>query len=292
MFMSEVVSGVLPTFAGGQSAVSFVSQTCLAENLPNRDMRIVQVGGEKYFDRFHIPGAVLLPYHQLVEKREGVAGLRADEEALAERFGRLGIGVDTPVVAYDLSGGPDGARLIWTLASLGHEGGGYLLDGGLGRWYEEKRPLEQACTEVQSTTFGLRPNLQWEMAAEEILATAQGERGGLLLDVRSEKEYRGATLQGPRGHIPKARHLEWTTLLRSPRDVRLKEPTELAERLAQVGVTDQEQEIIPYCETGHRASQTWLLLRHMGYRRVRLYDGSMAEWRVRGWPVVDGVNPE
>ena len=58
-------------------------------------------------------------------------------------------------------------------------------------------------------------------------------------------------------------------------------PTEFAA----LGITP-DKEIVTYCRSGARASHTHLLLRHLGYPRVRNYDGSWLEWSAR----VLGVN--
>lgn len=270
----------------------FVSQDWLQDNLQASDLRIIQVGGEKYFASMHIPGALLLSYNQIVEIRDGIMGLRGDRQKLQKLFGSLGIAPQTHVVAYDLSGGMDGARLIWTLCSLGHLGGGAVLDGGLGRWYEEKRPMEQDVSTVAAVEFDGEEDGRWLAEADEIGRLSNGDWSGLLIDVRSHNEYIGNVLKAPRGHIKGARHFEWTQVLRGPRDSRLQDPGAIKELFAAVGAVDPDQEIILYCETGHRAAQTWLLLRHLGFTNVRLFDGSISEWRVRDLPVVAGNSPE
>jgi thiosulfate/3-mercaptopyruvate sulfurtransferase len=269
-----------------------VSQDWLEANLAAPDLRIVQVGGEKYFNRFHIPGAVLVSYKQIVEVRGGVAGLRASEKTLVELFGKLGIGPQTRVVAYDLSGGMDASRLIWSLSTLGHSGGGAVLDGGLGRWYEDQRSMGQDGAAVEPVEFISQPDDRWLVTADQVDAASQGDWPGVIIDTRSNGEYIGTTLKGPRGHIKGAKHLDWSQTLRNPRDVRLKELDTLRGMYNNIGVSDPSQEIIVYCETGHRASQSWVLLRYIGFENVRLFDGSISEWRVLDLPVVSGTEPE
>jgi thiosulfate/3-mercaptopyruvate sulfurtransferase len=268
-----------------------VSQDWLKDNYQAPDLRIIQVGGEKYFSRFHIPGAILLSYKQIVEMRDGIAGVRSSETVLRELFGKLGIGPQTRVLAYDLSGGMDSSRLIWTLVTLGHAGGVAVLDGGLGPWYEKKHPMEEGAATVTPVEFISQPDSRWEVTADEVVTASQGDWPGVIVDTRSSKEYVGATLTGPKGHIKGAKHLDWSQTLLGPRDVRLQEPEALKEMYKKIGVSNFDQEIIVYCETGHRAAQSWLLLCHLGFKNVRLFDGSMAAWRVLDLPVVAGVNP-
>lgn len=262
----------------------FVDAMWLENHLNGPDMRIIQVGGEKYYPQFHVPGASLLSYKSLVTQRDSVPGVRADLPVLSDLFGPLGIGMETPVLAYDLSGGMDAARLVWTLRSLGHTANA-MLDGGFGLWYKEKRPIDHAIPPVSPRPFVPNPTSDWEVEAEEVLALCQPGQDTVLLDTRTPNEYHGRVLKGPRGHLAGARHLDWVTTLRHNNDPRIKERAELLALFADAGVETPAQRVVLYCETGHRASQVWLLLRHLGFPHVRLYDGSIAEWRVRGYPV-------
>jgi thiosulfate/3-mercaptopyruvate sulfurtransferase len=39
-----------------------------------------------------------------------------------------------------------------------------------------------------------------------------------------------------------------------------------------------DKEIIVYCHTHHRSAHSYTMLKHLGYERVRAYDGSWSEW--------------
>jgi thiosulfate/3-mercaptopyruvate sulfurtransferase len=56
-------------------------------------------------------------------------------------------------------------------------------------------------------------------------------------------------------------------------------------------VVDGGQELITYCTIGNRAAIAWFVLTHLiGRDRVRVYDGSWAEWgRIPGTPVAASV---
>jgi thiosulfate/3-mercaptopyruvate sulfurtransferase len=40
----------------------------------------------------------------------------------------------------------------------------------------------------------------------------------------------------------------------------------------------REQEVVPYCQMGTRASEIYFALRLLGYPHIRLYDGSWEDW--------------
>ena len=59
---------------------------------------------------------------------------------------------------------------------------------------------------------------------------------------------------------------------------RLKPVAELQRQLQSLGVTDPELPVCLYCRTGHRASQSYYVLRQLGFTGVKIYDGSIAEY--------------
>src|SRR5438105_3502034 len=105
------------------------------------------------YEAGHIPGAVFV---DLDRDLSGVGGGRHPlpaPSAFAEAMSRLGIGDDTPVIAYDDSAGSIAARLWWMLSVLDHPAA--VLDGGLQSW---TGPLQSGPTSpVQPATFTERP---------------------------------------------------------------------------------------------------------------------------------------
>ena len=112
--------------------------------------------GKKAYQQAHIPGAI---YADLEEDLSGpvVAGRTGrhplpEIDALAEKFGRWGIGDDTQVIAYDDAGGMIAVRLWWLLSWLGHEKVA-VLDGGLQAWEAEIHPLSSEVPDPISRIF-------------------------------------------------------------------------------------------------------------------------------------------
>ncbi|MDH3422631.1 MAG: rhodanese-like domain-containing protein, partial [Gemmatimonadota bacterium] len=59
-----------------------------------------------------------------------------------------------------------------------------------------------------------------------------------------------------------------------------RDPEELRDEWEALGI-GPTQEIVVYCRSGMRAAHTYVVLKHAGYPRVRLYDGSWQEWSVK-----------
>ena len=97
-----------------------------------------------------------------------------------------------------------------------------------------------------------------------------------LVDVRSETEFTGEERRAARGgHIPGAVLWPWDQNLQPNRTLRA--PAEIKGRAHAAGLRP-EHELVTYCQGGVRAAHAALALRIAGYPRVRIYDGSWAEW--------------
>ena len=79
------------------------------------------------------------------------------------------------------------------------------------------------------------------------------------------------------GHIPGARNLNWLDTIDTTNNFRLKPSEDLQFMLNQIGITP-DKEIITYCQTHHRSSHSYVMLKSLGYTRIRGYPGSWSEW--------------
>ena len=96
-----------------------------------------------------------------------------------------------------------------------------------------------------------------------------GEDGFVLLDVRSDREYRGEITApcDPRpGRIPGSRHFDLQLLLALT-------PDEIRERLG----PQDDLELVTYCHSGSRSELAAQVLTSLGYRAAN-YRGSWHEW--------------
>jgi thiosulfate/3-mercaptopyruvate sulfurtransferase len=226
--------------------------------------------------QYRLPGAVFLDYGALLAHRPPVSGLVPDTAALARTLGGLGIGPETWVVAYDDEGGGKAARLLWTLDLLGHRRGS-LLNGGLFSWANEGHPLGERPGAPQATEFVPRYDGSCTADADYIRARLD-DPATVLVDARSAQEFSGAQRFSARGgHIPGARNLDWMEAMERSRNMRMRPAEQLLPALEALGVTP-DKEVITYCQTHHRSSFTYWMLRVLGYPRVRGYPGSWSDW--------------
>ncbi len=98
-----------------------------------------------------------------------------------------------------------------------------------------------------------------------------------LSSPRSAAEYSGRDKRAERaGRIPGAMNLNWVIAMDQRRKMRVQQEGELRRMLSSLGVT-ADKEIIVYCQTHHRSSHTYIMLKALGFPNVKAYPGSWAE---------------
>jgi thiosulfate/3-mercaptopyruvate sulfurtransferase len=222
----------------------------------------------------HVPGAIHLDLFGVSLIDTDPAPLRAFLWMIEHLLASRGVRADRPVVVYDEQSGIRAARAFWFLEHLGHPDV-RVLDGGFGAWTREGRPVTaEAQPPPKSDWSGTR--IPETVAGWRDVHERLGAPGTVLLDARSDDEYRGAVVRAKRGGaIPGAVHVEWTRNL-GP-DGAFKPAAELRAMYETAGVTP-DREVITYCQGGYRAAHAYLALRLLGYPKVRNYIGSWKEW--------------
>lgn len=226
----------------------------------------------------HIPGAIHLDYADLIRAEPPAMGLLPTEARLSEVLSRLGLTPARQVVAYDEEGNGRAGRLLWTLATLGHEQVS-LLNGGIHAWDAAVGPLETQIRHPPRSAYQARfTDPPTAIADKNYILARLGQPDLALLDTRTPAEFAGLDQRAVRGgHIPGAVNLPWTDAMDPQRQLRLQPDPVLRKLLEQRDVTPGK-EVIVYCQTHHRSAHTYWVLRHLGYSRVRGYPGAWSEW--------------
>ncbi|MDP2618817.1 MAG: sulfurtransferase [Hyphomicrobiales bacterium] len=272
-----------------------VTTQWLEQHLEDADLRVIEISqaaDNAAYREGHIPGAAWFHWKDICwhpTDRQFVT-----PEALARRLGVMGIGPRTNVVLY---GDPVqfGTYVFWSFTMGGHANL-RLLDGSRTKWVKEDRPLSNDMPRLSPPVDYPPGNGDTSMRiGRDDIRAKLGRPGRLLLDVRSPEEYSGERVIAlPKfdhgaeraGRIPGAVHLFFRNLLND--DDTYKSREELLAAFEGVGATpDKVEEIVVYCRLSHRASFTWVAMKHiLGFENVRIYDGSWTEWgSIVGFPV-------
>jgi len=273
-------------------AANQVSTSWLAKNLDKPDLVLIDMDESMQYQRFHIPGARHLPYAAINRRNKMNVSLSIGAKGLRQVLGQMGISSRSLVIIYDDFGGLHAGRLYWELTRLGHSQVA-ILNGGLVQWIHEGRKVTQAITPIKATSYALpadhasgEPNLA---SLEDVL---HRPANSVLLDVRSKEEYTGTPRAKRSGHIPGARWWAWDNSVDFAQGFKLKADGELKRQLKRLGLLKTDTPVILYCHSAHRASQTYYTLRKLGFSKVKVYDGSMAEYGIRkDLPLKTGMAP-
>ncbi len=248
----------------------------LAESLGAKDLLIIDLCEAETSASTQVPGAVRLEYASIVASRHPVGGLLPEASQLSGVLSALGLTPDHHVVAYDDQGGGKASRLLWTLDMLGH-GGASLLNGGIHAWANEGHPL--ADVPASATPSDYQAVFSGDAAADkDYILARMGSSDVVFLDARTPEEYQGTNVRAQRGgHIPGAVNFDWVNAIDQQRNLRLKPADELRSLLEASGVTP-DGEVIAYCQTHHRSSHTYVVLKSLEYPRIKGYPGAWSEW--------------
>jgi thiosulfate/3-mercaptopyruvate sulfurtransferase len=236
----------------------------------------------------HIPGARFFDLDLASDPATTLPHMLPTEAAFEACVGSLGIDNRTAVVVYDGSDANlSAARVWWMFRAFGHEAVA-VLDGGLGRWRAEGRPVEPGESGAVPATFRARLDCSWVRELPEVRdSLAQGS--AQVVDLRPAGRFSGAEPEPrpgvPSGHIPGALSLPYTELVRA--DGTSLSDEELRDRLTRAGIR-LDRPVIALCGSGTSACNLLLALDRLGFRAHALYDGSWTEWAQSGMPVARG----
>lgn len=249
----------------------------LAPELDQPGRAIVDLCRPDVFAAGHIPGALSLDFAAIVRVQAPVMGLLPDEAKLSAVLSNLGITPDTHVIAYDDEGGGKASRFLWTLAAIGHTRWS-LLNGGLHAWKSGGFPLTTAPS-VAATPSKYSARYTGQVVADRAyILDRLKDSATVIVDARSPGEYNGSDVRAERGgHIPGAVNFDWQLGMDRNRGLRLRSAEELLPKLAVLGITP-DKEAIAYCHTHHRSALTFVMLKALGFERVRGYPGSWSDW--------------
>jgi thiosulfate/3-mercaptopyruvate sulfurtransferase len=258
---------------GPSSAIPgvLVDPAWTGERLGRQGLSVVDLRDAPAYAAGHIPGAAHLDLRDLGSRVGTLENVLLPPEEFGALMARLGISNADAVVAYDDQWGLAASRLVWALHRYGHERAA-VLDGGWDRWVDEGRPVATGVEEVAPAHFEAIPRPDVHAEADWI-AERIAARGIVLLDTRTPAEF-------AKGHLPTAVGWDWFNAVPAGSWNVARPTEELRAEWRSLGV-EESGEVVVYCRSGMRAAHTYLVLRHAGFPRVRLYDGSWQEWSMK-----------
>jgi thiosulfate/3-mercaptopyruvate sulfurtransferase len=241
----------------------------------NERKRTVIVDVRPYTDYIlgHIPGAInvdLMHYHWIDTSDHGISQFNYQMQTL---LSFLGLTRDKRVIFYESNSGPSAARGIWLLNYFLHQNVS-LLDGGFEKWKKDGYPVETKSNRYKNSMVEGKTNPNVIATYNEIfLALKNKGKKIILIDSRSGSEFDGSIIRANKaGHIPDAINIDWHENIEGG-------SFKVREKLRKIySNIPKHAEIITYCQGGYRAANSYIALKMLGYRNVKVYLGSWGEW--------------
>ena len=248
-----------------------VSALDLHSMLGDRNLIIVDARPFSEYTNSHIPGAVnidLLQFHWIDTSNEGIVQFNKQSRLL---LSNIGVSKEKFIVFYDDISGISAARGVWLLLYLSHEKVA-MLDGGLNKWKAEGYETETKTNPFVHSNFRGKPNPK-VLANFVHIKSVINTKKAIMIDTRSKEEYEGSAIRAANaGHIPTAINIDWNDNL--DHNV-FKSQDKLMKVYNKV---PKDTQVITYCQGGYRAANSFIVLKMLGYKDVRMYLGSWGEW--------------
>lgn len=251
----------------------------LNENLNDENLFIIDARTEGY-DKGHISGAISLSPGKLADPNNEIEGFILKEDDFTAVLQSAGLNKNSKVLVYDDGEALKAARIFYALEYYGLKDQIRVLHGGYPAWSHTGYAVTTEVEEITPGNFVAIANENLISTREDIEENFHSD-DVVILDVRSEAEYKGIDLRNNKkgGHIPGAVNLEWTeAIIKDENGLnQFRDYEDLKSKFEQIGVV-KNKTIVPYCQTNGRGSNTYFTLRLLGYSDIRSYEGSWAEW--------------
>ena len=281
----------LVTLSQSYASTIFIDSKSLHKKLNNNNLIIIDMSDDTQYQRFHLPNALYLPYRAINQRNKQKISKSIGSNNVAKLLSYIGITENSDIVIYDDMAGLHASRLYWELERLGHKKVA-ILNGGLVNWVLNNYKVTNKAYNPTKSNYMSSKAAAITVASFSDVTSATKTPNVILLDVRSKEEYYGNPKDRRSGHIPGAVWWPWQQAVDFENGFTQKKSSDIIKNLKSVGVIDKSSEIIVYCQSGHRASQTYMTLKNLGFSKVRLYDGSMAEYgQTPNAPLVRGAKP-
>jgi thiosulfate/3-mercaptopyruvate sulfurtransferase len=219
------------------------------------------------YKKGHVPGAINIDLFQLHWFDTTARGIKDFNRQTGLLLSNIGMRNEIYVIFYDEISGISAARGVWLLLYFSHRKV-RILDGGFEKWKSEDYPVETKSNPLNHFRFEgkLHPNI---LADTNEVKKSMYKKDVVILDVRSKQEYDGSEIRAARrGHIPSSVNIDWT---RNVHNGIFKSNEKLSKMYSKI---PKDVKIITYCQGGYRAAHTFLTLKMLGYKNVKMYLGS------------------
>jgi thiosulfate/3-mercaptopyruvate sulfurtransferase len=255
-------------------ASNIVDVTFIEAKIGDPNWVIIDGRSKEDYDKGHIPGAVNFGKTIVTTLKHPTDGRVIPPETAAELLGSIGVSNDKKLIVYGKAKDYHVTIEMYPLY-LGILEWDYL-DGGYEAWVKAGKTVETTPTKLTAAMF--TPNIKNEniyISTEQLAEIVNNKDPKVtLIDNRSKEEYYGQAVDGIRGgRIPGAKLVVQSE--NQDADGFFLSKEKLEELYKDV---PKDNTVIVYCHRGCRTGFSFLALRSLGYKDIRVYEDGFVVW--------------
>jgi len=249
-----------------------VTTEWLKEHITDSNLVILDTRPKTMFLYGHLAKSQSLSVEQVIQFDEYGSNLVIEQEKAIELFSNLGIDESKIIILIGDSMDPSMARIAWTLMYFGCDHV-FLLDANASDLQKHGFEMIRKIFSPEPTTFSPKINSKIRIESNFLKDNLDIFQ---IIDARSSQEFMG-------GHLPNSKLIPFTEGIGY--DGKLFRDKDSLNTLFTQNQISKDIEIVCYCMHGHRASSLFLQLKIAGFNKIKLYDGSFAEWSGKKLPL-------
>lgn len=255
---------------------TFVSTEWVASILDNKNFKIIDLRMKEKYEEAHIPGSVHIDSSVFIPKNEDGFNTLPDKKIVVNSLQEKGVNKENTIIFVDDVFNLNCSLATWSLHYFKFTNV-KLIDGALAKWENENLPMGNNTLEIERGNFDL------DGCNEEILITSDEILISLKLGNFTFVDNRSIyaiEMDNMGSNIPNSLQYWWMELFEElPDYFILKAFSNIEHSLISKGIT-REKDIVVYCESAPQSALVYLILKEMGYSKVKLYLAGYDEWSV------------
>jgi thiosulfate/3-mercaptopyruvate sulfurtransferase len=281
-----IVLASIYSMAFAQQKITII-QTDQMQQAITRGAIIWDVRDEKSYLEGHIPGAINIGEVGSMLRDPNKEDYISTEQ-IQKLFNNAGLDVNQDIVVYGSRGNPYTYFGLYTIHYFGGKNAQVYHDG-IDGWKQTGLPIQKERQTLAPASVVLVAQPQLVVSNEEMLKIVQS-KSAQIIDTRTPDEFSGKDVRAIRGgRIPNSVNIpfedNWqdpaTAIKLSKKQVSdnsgmaLKNQTDLKKLYANL---DPDKETVVYCQSGVRAAETAVVLKTLGFKKVKVYDSAWLGW--------------
>ena len=264
-----------------------IIQTDQVQQALTRGAIIWDVRDEKSYLDGHIPGAMNIGEIGSVLRDPNKEDYISTEQ-IQKLFNNAGLDVNKDIVVYGARGNPYAYFGLYTINYFGGKNAQIYHDG-IDGWRQAGLPIQKERQSLTPVSVTLIPQPQLIVSNEEMLKLTKS-KSVQIIDARTPDEFSGKDIRAIRGgHIPNSINIPFEDNWQDPATgiklskkqvsdnsgMALKNQQDLKKLYSNL---DPDKETVVYCQSGVRAAETAVVLKTLGFKKVKVYDSAWLGW--------------